>query len=287
VSARRLDGKALTERRRARLGDEVSTIRAQAGRGPRLAVVLATQDGAALAYAAAKERTAKALGIDVDVVRVERPTTAALVEHVRALAHDDGVDGILVETPIELGVDLRAVQDAIPADKDIDGASTLSLGRLFCGAPGFVPATAAAVMALLDDYAVDLLGRRVAVIGRSLVVGRPLGQLLMARDATVTTCHSRTRELAEITRAADVVCVAIGKPRFLTGDMVKPGSVVVDVGTSMVDGTLVGDVDFDSVAAVAAAVSPVPGGVGPLTTMIVLENVARAARLRLLGQAGS
>jgi methylenetetrahydrofolate dehydrogenase (NADP+)/methenyltetrahydrofolate cyclohydrolase len=220
-------------------------------------------------------------------VRVERPTTAALVEHVRALAQDDGVDGILVETPVAPGVDLRAVQDAIPADKDVDGASTLSLGRLFCGVPAFVPATAAAVMALLDEYVVELSGRRVAVIGRSLVVGRPLGQLLMACDATVTTCHSRTRELAEITRAADVVCVAIGKPRFLTGDMVKPGSVVVDVGTSMVDGTLVGDVDFHSVAAVAAAVSPVPGGVGPLTTMLVLENVARAARLRLLGQAGS
>ncbi len=278
MSARRLDGKALAERRRAQLADEVRAIRAIAGRAPRLVVVLATEDAAALAYTAAKERAARALGIDVDVVRVQRPTTAALVEHVRALGLDDEVDGILVETPIVPEVDLRAVQDAIPVDKDVDGASTLSLGRLFCGEPGFVPATAGAVMALLDEHAVELSGRRVAIVGRSLVVGRPLGQLLLARDATVTICHSRTRDLAATTREADIVCVAVGKPRFVTAAMVKPGAVVVDVGTNMVDGKLVGDVDFDSVAAVAGALSSVPGGVGPLTTVVVLENTARAAR---------
>ncbi|MCX6091777.1 MAG: bifunctional 5,10-methylenetetrahydrofolate dehydrogenase/5,10-methenyltetrahydrofolate cyclohydrolase, partial [Candidatus Bipolaricaulota bacterium] len=179
MSARRLDGKALAERRRAQLADEVRAIRAIAGRAPRLVVILATEDAAALAYTAAKERAARALGIDVDVVRVQRPTTAALVEHVRALGLDDEVDGILVETPIAPEVDLRTVQDAIPVDKDVDGASTLSLGRLFCGEPGFVPATAGAVMALLDEHAVELSGRRVAIVGRSLVVGRPLGQLLL------------------------------------------------------------------------------------------------------------
>ncbi|MCX6101219.1 MAG: bifunctional 5,10-methylenetetrahydrofolate dehydrogenase/5,10-methenyltetrahydrofolate cyclohydrolase [Candidatus Bipolaricaulota bacterium] len=278
MSARRLDGKAPAERRRAQLADEVRAVRTIIGRAPRLVVVLATEDAAALAYAAAKGRAAHALGIDVDVVRIERPTTAGLVEYVRALGLDDGVDGILVETPIAPEVDLRAVQDAIPVDKDVDGASTLSLGRLFCGAPGFVPATAGAVMALLEEHAVELSGRRVAVVGRSLVVGRPLGQLLLARDATVTICHSRTRDLAATTREADIVCVAVGKPRFVTAAMVKPGAVVVDVGTNMVDGKLVGDVDFDSVAAVAGALSSVPGGVGPLTTVVVLENTARAAR---------
>ncbi len=280
MSARRLDGRAPAERRQVQLVDEVRAVRAIAGRAPRLVVVLATEDDAARTYAAAKERAGKALGIEVDVVRVQRPTTAALVEQIHALGLDDGVDGILVETPIAPGVDLRAIQDAIPADKDVDGASTLSLGRLFCGAPGFVPATAGAVMALLDEHAVELSGRRVAVVGRSLVVGRPLGQLLLARDATVTTCHSRTRDVGAATREADIVCVAVGKPRFVTGPMVKPGAVVIDVGTNAVDGKLVGDVDFDSVAAIAGAVSPVPGGIGPLTTVVILENTARAARRR-------
>ncbi len=277
MSARRLEGTPLAERKKAALREDVADL-AATGRAPRLAVVLATQDAAASAYAAAKKRTAKALGIDIDVVRVECPTTAALLEHVRALAQDDEVDGILVETPVAPGVDLRAVQDAIPVEKDVDGASTFSLGRLFCGAPGFVPATAAAVMALLDEHAVELSGRRVAVLGRSLVVGRPLGQLLTARDATVTTCHSRTRDVAAATREADIVCVAVGQPRFLTGSMVKPGAVVIDVGTNAVGGKLVGDVDFDSVSLVAEAISPVPGGVGPLTTILVMENVVRAAR---------
>jgi len=279
VSARRLEGKPLVERRKAALRDDVATL-AKLGRAPRLAVVLATEDEAALAYARAKQRAGKALGIDVEVVRFEHPTTEALVGKIDALGRDGSVDGILIETPISPGIDLRAVQDAIPGAKDVEGAGTFALGSLFRGAAAFVPATAAAVMALLDGYDVEISGRHAVVVGRSLVVGRPLSQLLLARDATVTVCHSRTRDLAAVTQTADILCVAVGSPRFLIGSMVKPGAVVIDVGTTVVDRKLVGDVDFDAVASVAEAVSPVPGGVGPLTTIMLLENVARAARLQ-------
>lgn len=280
MSARRLEGKTLAERRRAALSVAAQEVSALTGRRPCLAVVLATADEAALAYAGAKEKTATSLGIDVRLVRVEGATTVDLVTCVEALGSDGAVDGILIETPVAPGIDLRAAQDAIPAEKDVDGASTQSLGRLFCGTAAFAPATAAAVMALLDEHKIELGGRDAAVIGRSLVVGRPLAQLLLARDATVTTCHSRTRDLARLTRQADLVCVAIGRPRFFTSEMVKPGATIIDVGTNVVDGKLVGDVDYDAVSQIAGGVSPVPGGVGPLTTVIVLENVVRAARSR-------
>lgn len=262
------------------LAQEAQEVAALVGRRPALAAVLATADSAALAYAAAKEKTARSLGVDVRVVRIDDADTGSLVARVRELAADESIDAILIETPVAAGIDLRSAQDAIPVEKDVDGAGTQSLGRLFCGARAFVPVTAAAVMALLDEHGIELVGRDVVVVGRSLVVGRPLAQLLLARDATVTTCHSRTRDLAHVTRQADLVCVAIGKPRFLTSDMVKPGAMVIDVGTNVVDGKLVGDVDYDAVAEIAGGVSPVPGGVGPLTTVLVLENVVRAARRR-------
>lgn len=279
MSARRLEGKPLAERRKAALRDDVATL-AKTGRAPHLVVVLATEDEAAVTYARAKQRAGKALGMDVEVVRFEHPATKALVDKLDALGRDGAVDGILVEMPISPGIDLRAVQDAILTTKDVDGAGTLALGSLFRGAAGFVPATAAAVMALLDGYDVEISGRHAVVVGRSLVVGRPLSQLLLARDATVTVCHSRTRDLAAMTKMADILCVAVGSPQFLSGSMVKPGAVVIDVGTTVVDGKLVGDVDFAAVAPVAGAISPVPGGVGPLTTIMLLENVARAARLQ-------
>lgn len=284
MSARRLEGKPLVERRKAALRDDVATL-AKTGRAPHLVVVLATEDEAAVAYARAKQRAGEALGIMVEVVRFDHPATEALVDKVGVLGCDGSVDGILIETPISPGIDLRTVQDAIPGAKDVDGAGTFALGSLFRGAASFVPATAAAVMALLDGYDVEISGRHAVVVGRSLVVGRPLSQLLLARDATVTVCHSRTRDLAAVTKTADILCVAVGSPRFLSGSMVKPGAVVIDVGTTAVDGKFVGDVDFDAVASVAEAVSPVPGGVGPLTTIMLLENVARAARLQRHEQA--
>ncbi|MDD5220369.1 MAG: bifunctional 5,10-methylenetetrahydrofolate dehydrogenase/5,10-methenyltetrahydrofolate cyclohydrolase [Candidatus Bipolaricaulis sp.] len=277
MSAKQLEGKPLADARRDDLVGRASALAARTGTPPCLAVVIGTSDGAALAYFRAKQRLGGKLGVRVLDARVAEAKTESLVDAVRALSADPSVDAIMVETPVAAGVDLRAVQDAIPAEKDVDGASTLSLGRLFSGQPGFVPATAAAVMALLDGHGIELRGAHAVVVGRSLVVGRPLGQLLLARGATVTACHSKTRELEEHVRFADVVCVAVGKPRFLKADWVRPGAVVVDVGTNVVGDALVGDVDFAAVSDVAGWISPVPGGVGPLTTVLLLDNVVRAA----------
>lgn len=281
MSAKRLDGKALADGRRDDLARRAADVTARGGSVPCLSVVRSVSDEAAGAYFRAKQRLGKRLGVRVVEARVEKPTTQRLVAAVRGLAGDPSVHGIMVETPVPTGVDLRAAQDAIPVEKDVDGASTLSLGRLFSGQPGFVPATAAAVMALLDGHGIDLRGAHAVVVGRSLVVGRPLAQLLLARGATVTVCHSKTKQLEAHTRAADVVCVAVGKPRFLGAEAVHPGAVVVDVGTNPVDGALVGDVDFARVSEVAAWVSPVPGGVGPLTAVLLLESVVRTAEASL------
>ncbi len=289
MSAIELLGKPLAEARRDDLVRRVAGFKARTGSAPRLGVVLGTSDEAALAYFRSKKRLGAKLGVVIDEVRVsdpttERlvdPTTERLVDSVRKLAADPSVHGIMIETPLPADVDLRAVQDAIPAEKDVDGASTLSLGRLFAGQPGFVPATVAAVMALLDGHKIELRGAHAVVVGRSLVVGRPLGQLLLARGATVTTCHSQTKNLAAHTKIADLVCVAVGKPRFLGADAVRPGAVVVDVGTNVVGDVLVGDVDFAAVSQVAAWISPVPGGVGPLTTVLLMENVVQAAEASL------
>lgn len=281
MSAKRLDGKVLADGRRDDLARRAADVTARGGSVPCLSVVRGVSDEAAGAYFRAKQRLGKRLGVRVVEARVDKPTTQRLVAAVRELAGDPSIHGIMVETPLPTGVDLRAAQDAIPVEKDVDGASTLSLGRLFSGQPGFVPATAAAVMALLDGHGIDLRGAHAVVVGRSLVVGRPLAQLLLARGATVTACHSKTKHLEAHTRAADVVCVAVGKPRFLGAEAVRPGAVVVDVGTNPVEGGLVGDVDFAAVSEVAAWVSPVPGGVGPLTAVLLLENVVRAAEASL------
>ncbi len=281
MSAIELLGKPLAEARRDDLVRRAASFKARTGSTPRLGVVLGTSDEAALAYFRTKQRLGEKVGVCVDDVRVDRPTTSRIVAAVRVLAADPSVHGIMIETPLPADVDLRAVQDAIPAEKDVDGASTLSLGRLFAGQPGFVPATAAAVMALLDGHKIGLRGAHAVVVGRSLVVGRPLGQLLLARGATVTTCHSQTKNLVAHTKIADLVCVAVGKPQFLGADAVRSGAIVVDVGTNVVGDALVGDVDFAAVSGVAAWISPVPGGVGPLTTVLLMENVVEAAEASL------
>ena len=240
-------------------------------------MILPAEDDAALTYLCAKERLAGEVGIDVERSPLETGGTEELLRRIRKLGRDPTVSGILVEAPLPLGIDAGAMRDALPLEKDVDGAGSASLGRLAAGHPCFVPATAAAVLALLDGERIEVAGQRVTIVGRSLVVGRPLALLLLARDATVTVCHSKTKDVGAVARASDIVCVAVGRPRFLTGQMVQPGAVVIDVGTNWVAGRLVGDVDFDSVGQTAGAISPVPGGVGPLTTTILLEQVADAA----------
>lgn len=275
MTAKRLDGKALAQSRRQALVTRVAKLRKQ-GIAPTLGVILPTTDLAAAAYFRAKQRVAEKVGIGVVSTSMEAPTTADIVAQIKSWTMDAEISALMIEAPIPPDIDMGAVRDALPASKDVDGAGTESLGKLLSGAMAFPPATAAAALALAETET-ELIGKRVVVIGRSLVVGRPLALLLLAENATVTVCHSKTQDLAEITRAAEVLFVAVGRAGSVTGDMVQPGAVVIDIGTNVVDGKLVGDVDVATVEPVAAALSPVPGGVGPLTTTLLLEHVVDAA----------
>jgi len=246
-----------------------------AGRQPRLAVVTATDDEASAAYTRSIANAAGKEGIACDLLRT---TTAAGVSATLAqLADDPEVHGVMLQTPLPEGALLADLARAIPAGKDVDGASPESLGRLTAGLPAFAPATAEAVLALLDYYHVELHGRHAVVVGRSVVVGKPVAHLLLDRHATVTISHSRTADLAVITRQADVLVVAAGRASLIGPEHVSPGATVIDVGTNVTDaGRLAGDVD-PAVAGVAAALSPVPGGVGPVTTALLLRHVVEAA----------
>lgn len=246
-----------------------------AGRQPRLAAVTATGDEASAAYVRSIANAASKEGIACDVLRT---TTAAGVSATLAqLADDPEVHGVMLQTPLPDGALLADLARSIPPAKDVDGASPESLGRVVAGLPAFAPATAEAVLALLDHYHVELRGRHAVVVGRSVVVGKPAAHLLLDRHATVTICHSRTPDLAAITRQADVLVVAAGRIGLIGPDHVSPATTVIDVGTNAgADGRLTGDVD-PAVAGVAAALSPVPGGVGPVTTALLLRHVVEAA----------
>jgi methylenetetrahydrofolate dehydrogenase (NADP+)/methenyltetrahydrofolate cyclohydrolase len=246
-----------------------------AGRQPRLAAVTATGDEASAAYVRSIANAAAKEGIACDVLRT---TTAAGVSATLAqLADDPEVHGVMLQTPLPDGALLADLARSIPPAKDVDGASPESLGRVVAGLPAFAPATAEAVLALLDHYHVELRGRHAVVVGRSVVVGKPVAHLLLDRHATVTICHSRTPDLAAITRQADVLVVAAGRVGLIGPDHVSPATTVIDVGTNAgADGRLTGDVD-PAVAGVAAALSPVPGGVGPVTTALLLRHVVEAA----------
>jgi methylenetetrahydrofolate dehydrogenase (NADP+)/methenyltetrahydrofolate cyclohydrolase len=276
VTARSLHGKEAAARLRASAAEEVAAL---AGIAPQLAIVVATRDEAAAWYVRSLSAAAARLGIGCAVT--ERPAdapAAAIASALSALSADSAVHGILLQAPLPAGLRLPEIAAGIALAKDVDGASPLSLGRLMAGLPTFAPATAQAVLQLLDFHGVGLAGRRAVVVGRSLVVGKPLAQLLLSRDATVTVCHSRTPDLASVTREADVLVVAAGRPGLITAEHVRPGAVVVDVGTTTAaDGSLAGDVDAAGVAAIAGALSPVPGGVGPVTTAQLLLNTVRAA----------
>lgn len=248
---------------------------ASAGRPPRLAVVTATDDEASAWYVRSIETAAGKLGIACDVLRTS--TANGITATLAQLADDPEVHGVMLQTPLPSGAVLADLATAIPPEKDVDGASPHSLGRLIAGLPAFAPATAAAVLAMLDHHEVELLGRHVVVVGRSVVVGKPVAHLLLDRHATVTICHSRTGDLPAITRLADVLVVAAGRHALIGPAHVSPGTTVIDVGTNVTaDGGLAGDVD-PAVAEVAAALTPVPGGVGPVTTALLLRHVVEAA----------
>ena len=271
-SAKSLPGRELATRIRAGVAAQAAEL-ALAGRQPRLAVVTATDDEASAAYVRSIANAAAREGIACDVLRT---TTANGISATLAqLGDDPEVHAVMLQTPLPDGALLADLARAIPPAKDVDGASPESLGRLVAGLPAFAPATAEAVLALLDHYRVELLGRHAVVVGRSVVVGKPVAHLLLDRHATVTICHSRTADLPAITRQADVLVVAVGRAGLIGPGHVSPGTIVIDVGTNATPGGLAGDVD-PAVADVAGALTPVPGGVGPVTTALLLRHVVTA-----------
>jgi methylenetetrahydrofolate dehydrogenase (NADP+)/methenyltetrahydrofolate cyclohydrolase len=280
MSAVLLSGRELAASLRASVAERAASLTA-AGRPPRLAVIIATADEGSTWYVRSLERAAARAGIACDVTDLSAVAPAAAVSGIRgtlaALNGNPVVHGILLQTPLPGGARLASLASGIDPVKDVDGANPVSLGRLLTGLPAFAPATAAAVLALLDYHQVALSGRRAVVVGRSAVVGKPVAQLLLARDATVTVCHSRTADLAAVTSSAEVLVVAAGRAGLIGPAHVSPGAVVVDVGTNATaDGGMAGDVD-PAVASVAGALSPVPGGVGPVTTAMLLRHVVEAA----------
>lgn len=281
MTATLIDGRAVAKAFKEEVAQRAQAMIAQ-GVTPHLAVVLVGEDPASQVYVRNKENGCKKAGIRSTVIRLEENCTQeALEETVRRLNADESVDGILVQLPLPRHLDEASVLRLIDPDKDVDGFHAMNSGRLMNGQPGFVPCTPLGVMELLRHYGIDPAGKRAVVIGRSNIVGKPMAMLLLAANATVTICHSRTQNLAEITRQADILVAAVGRANFVTADMVKPGAAVIDVGINRVDGKLVGDVDFDAVSQAAGYITPVPGGVGQMTIAMLLANTLEAAQKRV------
>jgi len=276
-----LDGKATAQSIRTELKSEVAELAARHGRAPGLAVILVGEDPASQVYVRNKERACAEVGIASFPHVLPASTTQAELEAlIASLNADVLVDGILLQLPVPGGLDSRALLERIAPDKDVDGFHPQNMGRLAQGLPGFAPCTPAGVIELLRRYDLPTQGKHAVVVGRSNIVGRPLSIMLSQPgrygDATVTLCHSRTPDLTEQCRRADFVFAAIGKPKFVTCDMVKPGAVVVDVGINRVEEGLVGDCDFEYLCATASAMTPVPGGIGPMTIAMLLKNTVQA-----------
>ena len=274
-----LSGKTLAKTIQQKAHDEARGLEAD-GLHPTLAVVVATDDGSTHWYVRSIERAAERAGISCRIVDLGHDATGeVMAAALKDLSADPSVNGIILQTPLPPGVETDELVGHIAPEKDIDGANPLSLGRLAVGQPSFAPATARAVIEILDHFDIPLAGRNVVVIGRSAVVGKPLSLLLLERDAAITVCHSRSGPLEKYTKTADVVVVAAGRTGLLNGDHVSSAAVVIDVGTNVLpDGSLVGDVDEASVRGVAAALTPVPGGVGSVTTSLLLLHTTEAAR---------
>jgi methylenetetrahydrofolate dehydrogenase (NADP+)/methenyltetrahydrofolate cyclohydrolase len=278
MSAKLLSGKELATLIQNRAKDAVRELETD-GLRPTLAVVVATDNGSTHWYVRSIERAAERAGINCRILDLGPDATAqVLVSVLKDLSSDPSVNGIILQTPLPAGVATDELVGHIAPEKDIDGANPLSLGRLAVGQASFAPATARAVIEILDHFDIPIIGRNVAVIGCSAVVGKPLSLLLLERGATITVCHSRSGPLERYTTFADVVVVAAGRPGLVTGGHVSPEAVVIDVGTNVLpDGSLVGDVDEESVRGVAAALTPVPGGVGSVTTSLLLLQTTEAA----------
>jgi methylenetetrahydrofolate dehydrogenase (NADP+)/methenyltetrahydrofolate cyclohydrolase len=281
MAARVIDGKAVAAAVRERVKVDVAAYEQEAGRVPGLATVLVGDDPASEVYVGMKRRSCEEVGMRS--IHHE-PETAIreddLLGLVRELNEDDEVDGILVQLPLPAHIEEDAIVAAIDPRKDVDGLTPINAGLLAHGNPALVPCTPAGVMELLAHEGVELEGTEAVVVGRSKLVGVPVARLLLQANATVTICHSRTRDLDATCRRADVLIAAVGVPRLLGAEAVKPGAVVIDVGVNRLEEGLVGDIDYEAAAEVAAAITPVPGGVGPMTIAMLLANTLQAARLR-------
>jgi methylenetetrahydrofolate dehydrogenase (NADP+)/methenyltetrahydrofolate cyclohydrolase len=288
MSAKVIDGKAIAARVRGEVAREVETFVAQHGRSPGLATVLVGGDPASAVYVGAKQRACAEIGMTpFDVRLAEDASFAQVADTLAALNVDDAVSGVLLQLPVPDHLDGPTLTAMVDPAKDIDGLTPINVGLLSLGQPGLRPCTPLGVMELLADTGVELEGAEAVVIGRSNLFGKPMAQLLLAENATVTTCHSRTANLGEVCARADVLVAAVGRARLVTREFVKPGAVVIDVGMNRLTPAqagnksgLVGDVDFQAVSEVASAITPVPGGVGPMTIALLLRNTLQAARSR-------
>jgi methylenetetrahydrofolate dehydrogenase (NADP+) / methenyltetrahydrofolate cyclohydrolase len=281
MAAKIIDGKAVAAEVRANIAELVRDFVAAHERKPGLATVLVGEDPASQVYVGNKRKQTEEVGMRSIHHGLEASISQKdLLALIAELNADDDVDGILVQLPLPEGINQDAVVGTIDARKDVDGLTPISAGLLGQGRPGLVPCTPRGVMELLGRAGVEVEGAEAVVVGRSILVGRPLASLLLNASATVTVCHSRTRDLGEVCRRADILVAAVGSPRMVQGDWVKPGAAVIDVGINRTDDGLVGDVDFDAANEVAGAITPVPGGVGPMTIAMLLSNTLRAATAR-------
>lgn len=280
MAATIIDGRAVAKAFKEEIAEKTVQMIA-GGIQPHLAVVLVGENPASQVYVRNKENGCIKAGIRSTVIRLrETCTQEELEKTVVSLNEDASVHGILVQLPLPKHLDEASVLRLIDPDKDVDGFHAMNSGRLMNGQPGFVPCTPLGVMKLLESYDINPSGKHAVVIGRSNIVGKPMAMLLLKANATVTVCHSRTQNLADITRQADILVAAVGRPNFVTADMVKPGAAVIDVGINRVDGKIVGDVDYDAVSETAGYITPVPGGVGQMTIAMLLANTLDAAAKR-------
>ena len=274
-----IDGKALATKLQGQLAEKTARLKAETGLVPGLVVILVGDNPASQVYVRNKERSALAAGFRSEVVRVpETITQAELLDLIAKYNQDLAWHGILVQLPLPKHIDEEAVLLAIDPEKDVDGFHPLNMGRLWSGHPVMIPSTPAGIMEMFHEYGIDLEGKNAVVIGRSNIVGKPMAQLLLAKNATVTLTHSRTHNLAKVAAKVDILVVAIGRAKFVTADFVKPGAVVIDVGMNRDEnGKLCGDVDYEAVAPLASHITPVPGGVGPMTITMLMEQTYQAA----------
>ncbi len=275
-----IDGKELAKKIRANLKTEVDKLKQQ-GIIPKLAVIMVGDDKASSVYVRNKSRACNEIGIEFEeFLKGQDTTQEELLSLIQKLNKREDVHGILLQSPIPQHLDIREAFNLIDYKKDVDGFNPVNVGRLSIGEDAFISCTPHGVIRMLEEYNIPIEGKRAVIIGRSNIVGKPLIQCLLSKNATVTVCHSKTQNIGEITKEADILIAALGRPKFVKEDMVKPGAVVIDVGINRNDeGKLVGDVDFENVSKKASYITPVPGGVGPMTIAMLMENVVKAAKM--------